>query len=512
MTIQRLSAIDIYALAKELNISLSGKAVHNIVVKKSDVYFELSGIIICFKIISGSPYFITTVRVPTGRNWLEQIKGGLIKSISQVAGDRLIMFEITVFNRLGKRKDFYLYFEFYKNGNIILTDSSERVLTELRRGEKTGEDYQIGKPKGLDFLAIDQKQSLSAEDINEIKSLNILQYAKIPDNGFNEITKLINKLKEKSKPHLIKDRANQIIGFSVYGPPFIDNLIGDKIPSVIEAITRYSETREASKSAGSPDIKKRLSKAQKKLEAIEKELIEAEKFLLYRQYGEIILANLNKINKGQTICSFPNPYIDETENVTISLDQTINPEKNAARYFDMARKMEKSVPILIKRLARHKAEIAKLQEMEARSSASESSATIDLSPRKTSQRRPPFKNYKLEGGWQVYLGKSASTNDELTFSFAKKDDIWFHAWQAFGSHLILRSPQKGAVPDNRIILQAASLAAYFSRAKHSGKVPVVYTEVRYVRKIKKILGKVTYTNEKSLMVEPKNPDQILESK
>ena len=150
--------------------------------------------------------------------------------------------------------------------------------------------------------------------------------------------------------------------------------------------------------------------------------------------------------------------------------------------------------------------------MEARSLTGEPSTAFDLSLKKTVQRRPPFKNYKLEGGWQVYLGKSALTNDELTFSFARKDDIWFHAWQAFGSHLILRPPQKGAIPDNKIIFQAASLAAYFSKARHSGKVPVIYTEVRYVRKVKKVLGKVTYTNEKSLMVEPKNPEQILESK
>ncbi len=512
MKIQRLNALDIYALAKELDTLLSGQALHNIVAKKNDVYFEFPGITICFKNFSGSPYLVIADRLPAGRNWLGQIKGGIIKSVSQVAGDRLIMFEIAVFDRLGKRKNFHLYFEFYKNGNIILTDSADRVLIELRRGGKTGGDYQVEKPKGQDLMAIDQKQSLSAEDINEIISLNILQYAKIRDNDADEIIKLISGLKEKSRPHILKGRDNQIIGFSVYGPPFIDNITGEEIPSVIEAITRYSEAWENYKPMGSPDYKKRLLKAEKKLEAIEAELIEAEKFLLYRQYGEIILANLNKISKGQTDCSFPNPYLNGTAQVTISLDKTISPEKNAARYFAMARKMEKSVPILVKRLAKHKTEIDRLKEMEVDSSEDAQSRAADFSIRKPGRRKPPFKSYKLEGGWQVYLGKSASTNDELTFSFANKDDIWFHAWQAFGSHLILRPPQKGAVPDNKIILQAATLAAYFSKARHSGKVPVIYTEVRYLRKVKKVLGKVIYTNEKSLMVEPKSPDQILESK
>jgi len=512
MKIQRLSALDIYALAQKLNILLSGKAVRNITAKKNDVYFEFPGTTTCFKIISGSPYFITVTKAPAGRNWLEQIKGGIIKSISQVAGDRLIMFEIAVFNRLGNRKDFHLYLEFYKNGNIILTDSDDRLLASLRRTDKTNQVYTIKKPKGLDFLAIDHKQSLSAEEVEEIISLKIMQYARIEDNYPDEIIKLVGKLKIKAEPHILKDRANNIIGFSVYGPPFIENITGEKTQSVIEAITRYLEAWEAATPANSPDYKKRLVRAQKKLEAIEAELSETEKYPLFRQYGDIILANLNEISKGQTECSFPNPYSNKTENVEIPLDKTISPEKNAAKYFDIARKMEKSVPILIRRLAKHKTDIAALTEMQAGSSTSEQSTGIDLSINKTGRRRPPFKNYKLERGWQVYLGKSASTNDELTFSFARKDDIWFHAWQAFGSHLILRPPQRGAIPDNKIILQAASLAAYFSKAKHSGKVPVIYTEVRYVRKVKKVLGKVTYTNEKSLMVEPKNPDQILESK
>ncbi len=104
------------------------------------------------------------------------------------------------------------------------------------------------------------------------------------------------------------------------------------------------------------------------------------------------------------------------------------------------------------------------------------------------------------------IGKSNRDNDELTLRIASKDDYWFHAWQAAGSHTVLRLPAKNSVPDKQTLLEAASLAAHFSKARRSSKVPVLYTRVKYVRKPRKFPpGKVIVEREKQLMVKPADP-------
>jgi predicted ribosome quality control (RQC) complex YloA/Tae2 family protein len=113
-------------------------------------------------------------------------------------------------------------------------------------------------------------------------------------------------------------------------------------------------------------------------------------------------------------------------------------------------------------------------------------------------------------GWDILVGRTNTDNDELTFKIARKDDYWFHAWQAAGSHVVLRLPNKEAIPDKMILLEAASLAAHFSKARTSTKVPIACTQVKYVRKSKNFPpGKVLVEKEKQLMVKPANPDDFL---
>ncbi|HEM48921.1 MAG TPA: DUF814 domain-containing protein, partial [Caldithrix sp.] len=114
-----------------------------------------------------------------------------------------------------------------------------------------------------------------------------------------------------------------------------------------------------------------------------------------------------------------------------------------------------------------------------------------------------FKHLILEDDWQVYIGKSGDNNDELTFNFANKYDLWFHVQGVSGSHVILKIKQKDQVPPHHILEQAAGIAAANSKAKHSTTVPVIYTQVRHVSRIRNApKGTVTTRNEKILFVEP----------
>lgn len=512
MKLQRLTSIDINILAAELDRLLTGSVIKNIVSKADGVYFLFSDFILHYFVFASTPYFFKAKYLPEGGRWLTNIINGKIERITQKEYDRLIFFEIVVFDRLGKRKNFNLYFEFFRNGNIILTNKDDMIIKTLRRSKDRVAKYNIVKPKGFNVLACEKNHILSPREIDKIKTLKLLQYALIDDYSPDELLKFIFDIKNNPSPHLLKDADKQVCGYSIYGAPFTGNISGRKKDSLIEAVTSYLESKVSEKPMKSPDFKKLLRKAEAKLKTIQARLDQTGKFRQCRFYGELLLANIHNIKKGKKLVILPNPYSEHAELVEIPLDPAVTTEENARNYFNKARKLEASIPILKERLEEQKKEIERIKRLADSYIARDLVGQAGVRAKAIKKTKLPFRHYQLDGGWKVYIGKSALANDELTFSFAKKDDIWFHAWQASGSHVVLRRPQRGAIPDKRTLHKTASLAAYFSRAKTSNKVPVIYTEIRYVRKIKKYPGKVTVINEKQLIVEPVHPATLVKIK
>jgi len=117
-----------------------------------------------------------------------------------------------------------------------------------------------------------------------------------------------------------------------------------------------------------------------------------------------------------------------------------------------------------------------------------------------------FKHYIIEGKYNVYVGKDSKNNDLLTTRFAKQNDYWFHARSVSGSHVILRVENiKEVIPKN-VLKKTASLAAYHSKAKTAGIVPVAYTFKKYVVKKKNMpIGTVHLLKENVLLVKPEIP-------
>ncbi|MDZ7797241.1 MAG: NFACT RNA binding domain-containing protein [Candidatus Marinimicrobia bacterium] len=125
----------------------------------------------------------------------------------------------------------------------------------------------------------------------------------------------------------------------------------------------------------------------------------------------------------------------------------------------------------------------------------------DNTSREIGERRPYYEHVTVDK-WRIWVGRSAKDNDEMTFKYAAKNDIWLHARNSTGSHVIIKKDGKKEVPGH-IIGLAASLAARNSEEKHSSLVPVVYTERKYVSKRKGFPpGKVHFQFEKDIMVKP----------
>ena len=238
----------------------------------------------------------------------------------------------------------------------------------------------------------------------------------------------------------------------------------------------------------------------------------------YEQWAHLLMTQPD-VEPGAEEVMLPNMFSEDDETVTIPLDPAKSLVENAEYYYDRARRTRRS---------REEAE-ARLDDAIARAESAQQLLddlhaidTLDGIKRFRKQRTDalapfldsgsadldtfPFRRFDLGGGFEVWVGKNARQNDELTFHTAQKYDIWMHARQVPGSHTVLHLPNRDADPGRKRLVQAAQIAAYYSKARGSGAVPVMYTRRKYVRSPKgSAPGAVTVQREEVLMVEPGLP-------
>ncbi|MBC8145304.1 MAG: DUF814 domain-containing protein [bacterium] len=242
----------------------------------------------------------------------------------------------------------------------------------------------------------------------------------------------------------------------------------------------------------------------------------AERSAEYEMNGSLLLSNLHDVVKGSSQIDL----VDFDGNArTITLDPKLTPAANAERYYERARKTRAAAAQAEKQRQQNEQKLAAVTALgdrianaasidELESIAGESGGTVrmDNEPKEkgTADR---FRKFIVAGGHEVYAGKSASNNDELTVRFARPNDYWFHARGSSGSHVVLRWNDTKSKPPKEAIRGAASVAAYYSGAKNARMVPVAYTLKKYVRKPKGSgVGAVVMDREDVIMVEPKLPD------
>ncbi|HJU05733.1 MAG TPA: NFACT family protein [Nitrospiraceae bacterium] len=265
------------------------------------------------------------------------------------------------------------------------------------------------------------------------------------------------------------------------------------------------------------DLKKRLKKVSRRVEALTADLEKASRYREYARYGELLKANLHQMRKGQdrlTVIDYFDPALPE---LVLPLETSKGPHANMEDYFKKYRKhlaAEKEVrPRLQAEERQMKALRTELADVE-RGTWQPTSSAVSLSrsspsplrqgervKKKGSEPRSgPFRRFQSMDGLPIYVGRNAQENELLTFGEARPDDLWLHAHGTPGSHVVLRT-EKGADPPPDSIRDAATLALLYSDLKKSGKGDVLYTRKKYVRKVKaKSPGTVTVTQEKTLFV------------
>jgi predicted ribosome quality control (RQC) complex YloA/Tae2 family protein len=236
--------------------------------------------------------------------------------------------------------------------------------------------------------------------------------------------------------------------------------------------------------------------------------------------GNLLLTYAEQIPKGVELISLENIFSEAKNKIEIRLNPAKSAKQNAQSYFNKYNDIPRTKNQIRVRERTYRKELSECVQLDQRIKNVKSLKDIQKieqllidkkimqgqSGEKANKAIPEaFKRAVLEGGWEVYIGRNARNNDQLTFQFARKSDLWLHAQGIKGSHTVLRLIQKDTQPPRQILEQAAQIAAYHSAAKNDSTVPVIYTPVRYVRKSRKALaGQVTVIQSKTIFVTPKN--------
>lgn len=262
-------------------------------------------------------------------------------------------------------------------------------------------------------------------------------------------------------------------------------------------------------------IRGALQKARKKRDKQIAECQKAEDADLYKLYGELLTVRQTGIKKGLSQVEVDN-YYDPGHKIVIPLDPAKTPNENAQQYFKRYSKAKKARVLAAEQLARTEREVEYLESLEnalrdllSRQELAEveeelCEAGLWRKEKKKAHSSPAVSKpheYISSTGWKILIGRNNKQNDLLTMKMASPRDLWFHTQKIPGSHVVVRT--QGKEVDEKTILEAASLAAFYSKARNSSKVPVDYTEKRYVRKPAGAKpGFVLYENFKTLIVDP----------
>ena len=256
------------------------------------------------------------------------------------------------------------------------------------------------------------------------------------------------------------------------------------------------------------ELKKNITHNKKKLESFRLNLEHSRNSGNFKEYGNLILQNIHLISKGQTVLKAGNDF-GGSDNFEIKLKEDLSPAENAALYFDKYKRLKNSESLILKKISDLEKNITALESELATVEASDNYKKIikedKLMQESKNDETNKFRKFILNDKYQVWVGKDSVSNDLLTTKYASQNDLWFHVRGASGSHTILKKNSKEDVP-KEIIHTAASISAYYSKARNAGSVPVAYCEKKYVKKKKGFKsGTVIMEREKVIFVKPSLP-------
>lgn len=490
----------------------------------------------------------------------KHLSGGIIESIRQEPLERVVTLTVLASDEMGERSRFTLVWEgMPRRANLILCDRDGRIIDCLRRVDLEAEQDRQVLP-GLFYRLPTRQDKRSPLSVTEEEFTALLERA-APDapldgwllDTFTAISPLVAReltvracgstdapvsqgsalwevfsrwqrtVHENAfTPTLIK-RNGSLADFT-YGPvtqygTYAETEVYDSFSHLLDDFYEKREQAERVKQKGRDLLKTATTardRVRRKLAAQEKELTACLDRDHLRICGELITANLYRMERGQSRLTAQNYYDENCADMDIPLDVRLSPQENAARYFKQYAKAKTAEKYLTAQLQRGGEELqyleSVLQELaQAESEQDFNDIRTELTDggylRGRGKKQPGFqraskpREFRSSAGLRILVGRNNRQNDRLTTKDADKRDIWLHTQKIHGSHVILCTG--GAEPDEQSLMEAASLAAYFSQAQGSTKVPVDYTPVKFVKKPAGAKpGMVVYTTYQTMLADP----------
>ena len=270
-------------------------------------------------------------------------------------------------------------------------------------------------------------------------------------------------------------------------------------------------------------VQNAVTRIRRKLAIQEKELTATFDRERLRQLGNIVTANIHRIQKGQTVIECEDFYDENMSLIRIPISPILSPQQNAAKFYKDYAKLKNAEKELTKQIELGEGELSYLCSVLEELNRASSDAELeeirrelqeggylrpDAGKRKMKQGKLPPMRFESTDGYPIYVGRNNRQNDQLTFRLARKDDIWLHASKVHGSHVIIFCG--GATPPDDTITQAAQLAAHYSESVGGQNLPVDVTPVKQVKKIPNGKpGMVIYHTYKTVIVNP-YPDIVVD--
>ena len=442
-------------------------------------------------------------------------------------------------NEMGDIVEIKLVCELIGNkANIILVNENGRIIDSLRHSDVQSGGRLILPNAVYEFPeAQDKLNPLTTELSVIIKKAEETSYLKTVDgfsplicreieeskNPKDRFAQILNDLKTDGNPILILDNNNLPFDFTFtdikqYGSSFKTEKF-ESFSALLDGFYTKKETVSRINSSAK-DIIKLINNLKNRTEKkISLRLLDLEKCKnreTLRVYGELIKANLYSIKNGSEFAEVVNYYDSELKTVKIPLNPAISPSANANKYFKDYKKSYTAEQTLTALIEKDRKELEYFDAV--LDSINRSSTLSDLQEireeleetgyikktqgkRKKSNSNSVFKEYTSREGYRILVGKNNRQNDLITTQIASKLDLWFHAKDIAGSHVLVMSGGKEI--SDQTVLQAATLAAKNSKAAASSKVAVDYTPVKFVKKPNGAKpGMVIYTTNKTIFVNP----------
>lgn len=472
----------------------------------------------------------------------KHLEGGIITGIRQHKTDRILIFQIQSKNEIGDDIVREIHMEIMgRHSNLLLVDPSRNLILEsIKHLSPSMNSYRTILP-GQPYIAPPDQNKLHPLEYSE-QLLNVLAsvedskeivekisgfsplHAKELFYRFTEGTDRAEIYKNYMKEFVQGGSTKQIVesnGKTYFSPNSLSHLEGSKfqeetLGNLLDRVYFAKAERDRVKQQAG-DLEKwllnELSKLKLKMKKLQKDFEQAEKLDTFQLYGELLMANAYAIEKGLNEVELVNYYDEESKTVKIPLDNRKTATQNAQSYYNRYTKAKTALLKIEQQFEITKADIAYF-ELLLQQVMQASPTDIEeireelmeqglLKARASKKKKKPIKptpeKFISSDGTEISVGKNNKQNDFVTFKLARKTDTWLHTKDIPGSHVVIHDDN----PSETALLEAANLAAYFSKARESSSVPVDYTVIKQVKKPSGAKpGFVIYFEQTTLFVTP----------